>query len=110
MKRIVILIDGTWNKEGTTGDTNVAKLDSANRIVANAFIRNKSTDGTLQHVRYHDESGQKAISSRSFWAEPSVSGLRKLYSIAMASWLMTTIREMRFIFSVSLEEHMRRAH
>ena len=57
MKRIVILIDGTWNKEGTTGDTNVAKLDSANRIVADAFIRNKSTDGTLQHVRYHDEVG-----------------------------------------------------
>ena len=27
VKRIVILIDGTWDKEGTTGNTNVAKLD-----------------------------------------------------------------------------------
>jgi uncharacterized protein (DUF2235 family) len=57
MKRIVVLINGTWNKEGTTGDTNVAKMDSANRIVANAFIRNRSTDGTLQRVRYHDGVG-----------------------------------------------------
>jgi uncharacterized protein (DUF2235 family) len=29
MKRIVALIDGTWNKEGIGADTNVAKLDSA---------------------------------------------------------------------------------
>ena len=27
MKRIVVLIDGTWNKEATTGNTNVATLD-----------------------------------------------------------------------------------
>jgi uncharacterized protein (DUF2235 family) len=28
MKRIVVLIDGARNKEGTTDDTNVARLDS----------------------------------------------------------------------------------
>ena len=27
MKRIVVLIDGTWGKEGAGIDTNVAKLD-----------------------------------------------------------------------------------
>jgi uncharacterized protein (DUF2235 family) len=32
MKRIVILIDATWDKEGTTGNTNVAKLD-LNRLI-----------------------------------------------------------------------------
>jgi len=29
MKRIVILIDGTWNDEGHGNDTNIAKLDPA---------------------------------------------------------------------------------
>jgi hypothetical protein len=45
MKRIVVLIDGTWNKEGTAGNTNVATLDIAHRIAANAFIKAEATDG-----------------------------------------------------------------
>jgi uncharacterized protein (DUF2235 family) len=57
MKRIVVLIDGTWNKEGTTGNTNVAALDSANRIAANTFIKAEAADGTAQHVHYHDGVG-----------------------------------------------------
>ena len=57
MKRIVVLIDGTWNKEGTTGNTNVAALDSANRIAANAFIKAEAADGTAQRVHYHDGVG-----------------------------------------------------
>ena len=52
MKRIVALIDGTWNKEGSGADTNVAKLDSAKKI--RAFIQATAADGTLQHVYYHD--------------------------------------------------------
>ena len=32
MKRIVVLIDGTWNKEADTGDTNVARLDCNKQI------------------------------------------------------------------------------
>jgi len=31
MKRVIVLIDGTWNKEGTGADTNVAKLDSGKK-------------------------------------------------------------------------------
>lgn len=57
MKRIVVLIDGTWNKERTTGDTNVAKLDSPNRIFPKAFIKDRAIDGTVQRVRYHDGVG-----------------------------------------------------
>jgi Uncharacterized alpha/beta hydrolase domain (DUF2235) len=57
MKRIVVLIDGTWNKEGTTGNTNVAALDPGNRIVAHAFIKTTASDGAAQHVHYHDGVG-----------------------------------------------------
>jgi uncharacterized protein (DUF2235 family) len=53
MNRIVVLIDGTWDKEGTAGDTNVAKLDTAKKIAANAFIKAEANDKTAQHVRYH---------------------------------------------------------
>jgi uncharacterized protein (DUF2235 family) len=51
VKRIVILIDGTWDKEGTTGNTNVAKLD------VNALIKRRAANGTVQRVRYHDGVG-----------------------------------------------------
>ena len=57
MKRIVILIDGTWNKEGITGNTNVAALDPGNPIVAHAFIKTTGADGVAQHVHYHDGVG-----------------------------------------------------
>jgi uncharacterized protein (DUF2235 family) len=51
MKRIIILIDGTWNKEGTTGNTNVAKLD------INALIKRQAANGAVQRVHYHDGVG-----------------------------------------------------
>jgi len=57
MKRIVALIDGTWNKEGSGADTNIAKLDSAKKI--RAFIQATAADGTLQHVYYHDGVGSE---------------------------------------------------
>ena len=59
MKRIVVLIDGTWNKEGTSADTNVAKLDSGRKIITQAFIKANATDGTAQHVHYHDGVGSE---------------------------------------------------
>jgi uncharacterized protein (DUF2235 family) len=57
MKRIVVLIDGTWNKEGTGADTNVAKLDSGKKIITQAFIKTKATGEVAQHVHYHDGVG-----------------------------------------------------
>jgi uncharacterized protein (DUF2235 family) len=57
MKRIVVLIDGTWNKEGTGADTNIAKLDSGKKKITQAFIKTNPTDGIAQHVHYHDGVG-----------------------------------------------------
>lgn len=57
LKRIVVLIDGTWNKEGTTGDTNVAKLDGSDRPAARRFIRGEGAAGIVQKVHYHDGVG-----------------------------------------------------
>jgi uncharacterized protein (DUF2235 family) len=59
MKRIVVLIDGTWNKEATTGNTNVATLDPGNRIMANAFIKAAAANGIAQRVHYHDGVGSE---------------------------------------------------
>jgi len=53
----MVLIDGTWNNEGTAGNTNVAMLDFAHRIAANAFIEAEAADGTVQHVHYHNGVG-----------------------------------------------------
>jgi uncharacterized protein (DUF2235 family) len=57
MRRIVILIDGTWNKEGITGNTNVAALDPGNRIGTHAFIKTPAADGVAQHVHYRSGVG-----------------------------------------------------
>jgi hypothetical protein len=57
MKRIAVLIDGTWNKEGPDPNTNVAKLDPGNKIVTQAFIPEQASGGIAQHVIYHDGVG-----------------------------------------------------
>jgi uncharacterized protein (DUF2235 family) len=57
MKRIVILIDGTWNDERRSDLTNVAKLDSNNRERLDAFIKPRGNDGTEQIIFYHDGVG-----------------------------------------------------
>ena len=57
MKRIVVLIDGTWNKEGTGADTNIAKLDSGKKTITQAFIKASANHGIAQHVHYHDGVG-----------------------------------------------------
>lgn len=58
MKRIVVLIDGTWNKEAATGNTNVARLDSNTQVVK--FIKSpKAADGIVQQVFYHPGVGSE---------------------------------------------------
>ncbi len=59
MKRIVVLIDGTWNKEGTGADTNVAKLDSGKKTITPAFITANAKGGIAQHIHYHDGVGNE---------------------------------------------------
>ena len=55
MKRLVILIDGTWNKEAVTGDTNVARLDPGAKLAV--FILRQAANGTVQDVYYHSGVG-----------------------------------------------------
>jgi uncharacterized protein (DUF2235 family) len=57
MKRIVVLIDGTWNKEGIDADTNVAKLDPGNHKILTGLIKVSATDGTEQKTFYHPGVG-----------------------------------------------------
>jgi uncharacterized protein (DUF2235 family) len=54
MKRVVILIDGTWKMEGINADTNVAKLDAGNML--RSLIK-RSASGTTQEIFYHDGVG-----------------------------------------------------
>jgi hypothetical protein len=53
MKRIVILIDGTWNDEAAPFDTNIAKLDPCNKRIKTPMIKSKSADGSVQQAFYH---------------------------------------------------------
>jgi uncharacterized protein (DUF2235 family) len=57
MKRIVILIDGTWNEEGKGNDTNIAKLDPNYRAAGAPLIKPQATDGTAQVTFYHKGVG-----------------------------------------------------
>jgi uncharacterized protein (DUF2235 family) len=78
MKRIVVLIDGTWDKEGTTGDTNVAKLDSTDRTSVGTFIKAEATDGTVQRVHYHDGVGTQGNPVTRFLGGAIGLGLKKI--------------------------------
>lgn len=54
MKRIIILIDGTWNLEAENANTNVALLDPGNKTVAgNKLILEQGADKIKQVVHYH---------------------------------------------------------
>jgi uncharacterized protein (DUF2235 family) len=57
MKRIIILIDGTWDQEGSGNPTNVAKLDPSNTAVGAPFIDAVGKDGLEQRVVYHKGVG-----------------------------------------------------
>jgi hypothetical protein len=57
MKRIVILIDGTWNDEGHGNDTNIAKLDPDCAGAGAPLISAQSTDGVVQMAFYHKGVG-----------------------------------------------------
>jgi uncharacterized protein (DUF2235 family) len=57
MKRIVSLIDGTWNEEGKGNDTNIAKLDPNYAKAGAPLIKPKATDGTRQIALYHEGVG-----------------------------------------------------
>lgn len=78
MKRIVILIDGTWNKEGAGADTNVAKLDRGKKIITQAFIKPEATGGIGQHVYYHDGVGSEGDLTQRLLGGAIGLGLKKI--------------------------------
>ncbi|MEW6436164.1 MAG: DUF2235 domain-containing protein [Pseudomonadota bacterium] len=57
MKRIVILIDGTWDEEGVGNSTNVARLDPSNTAAGPPLIPGVGSDGIVQRVVYHKGVG-----------------------------------------------------
>ena len=57
MKRIIILIDGTWDEEGQGDDTNIAKLDPAYAGAGTPLIPANSTTGVRQEAFYHKGVG-----------------------------------------------------
>lgn len=82
MKRIVVLIDGTWNKEAITGNTNVATLDPCNWMVANAFIEAQTRVVSCSACTITTASAAKATSLSDCSAAPSASGLSRLFASA----------------------------
>jgi hypothetical protein len=52
MKRIVVLIDGTWDEEGIGDATDVAKLDPAYGDRNKALIKASGADGTIQSRKF----------------------------------------------------------
>ena len=78
MKRIVVLIDGTWGKEGAGIDTNVAKLDSGKKNPVQTFINAQTTDGILQKVHYHDGVGAEGDLFRKILGGAIGLGLKKI--------------------------------
>jgi uncharacterized protein (DUF2235 family) len=57
MQRIVVLIDGTWDKEGSGAASNVAKLDANYSNGYVSFISPVATNGTRQLCLYHSGVG-----------------------------------------------------
>jgi uncharacterized protein (DUF2235 family) len=78
MQRIVVLIDGTWNKEGTGADTNVAMLDSGKKIVTQAFIKSIATGAIAQHIHYHDGVGSDGDLAQRLLGGAIGMGLKKI--------------------------------
>jgi uncharacterized protein (DUF2235 family) len=60
MKRIIILIDGTWNQEGIGDDTNIARLDPNYAGAGMPLIKAVSSAGILQKAFYHEGVGAES--------------------------------------------------
>src|SRR6516165_9070767 len=97
MKRLVVLIDGTWNDEHQSDLTNVAKLDPGKTPI----IKARGSSGTEQIVFYHSGVGtdgsllERILGGRSALAS-SVS-----CTTPMPSWPTNLLPATRFTFSAS---------
>jgi uncharacterized protein (DUF2235 family) len=81
MKRIIMLIDGTWNEEGKGNDTNIAKLDPnypKDKEAAAPLIKPVAADGTKQLAFYHDGVGNDPDFVKHWLGGAIGIGLRKI--------------------------------
>lgn len=85
MKRIIILIDGTWDEEGAGDCTNVARLDPSNTAAGAPLIPTTAPDGVAQRVIYHKGVGADADFLK-HWLGGSIGlGLKEIVLQAYAS-------------------------
>ena len=110
MKRIVVLIDGTWNKEGAGADTNVAKLDSGKKVITKAFISASATGGIAQHVYYHDGVGSDGDLTQRLLGGAIGFGLKKIVQDAYEFVVLITPPATKSTSLAFHEEHMQRVH
>jgi uncharacterized protein (DUF2235 family) len=86
MKRIVILIDGTWEQEGVGKDTNVAKLDFRYKVAGSSLIKPTDQNGVRQVTEYHKGVGAGVSNPLVHWLGALFGeGLRALVLNAYAS-------------------------
>ncbi len=78
MKRIVVLIDGTWDEEGIGDATNVAKLDPASGNRNKPLIKASGADGTIQKTFYHAGVGTEPDFIRKILGDAIGLGLKKI--------------------------------
>jgi uncharacterized protein (DUF2235 family) len=78
MKRIVVLIDGTWCDEDSQFDTNIAKLDPSNAKIKPPLIKPQAADGTLQKAFYHPGVGAEPDLVRRLLGGAIGLGLKKI--------------------------------
>jgi uncharacterized protein (DUF2235 family) len=77
MKRIVVLIDGTWNDEGQGEDTNVAKRDPASAL-RRLILEHSAVAGTLQKSFYHSGVGAQGNPLERLFGGSMGFGLKKI--------------------------------
>jgi hypothetical protein len=86
MKRIVILIDGTWNDENIGGaDTNIARLDPNNPKIPAPLISLRAADGTQQLALYHKGVGTESDVFKHFLGGAIGLGLKEIVQDAYKS-------------------------
>jgi uncharacterized protein (DUF2235 family) len=85
MKRIVVLIDGTWQQEGVGRNTNVGLLDPDFKIAGSSLIKSCDKNGVRQAVEYHKGVGAVTNPVQHYLGGLIGEGLRNLVLDAYSS-------------------------
>ena len=109
MKRIVILIDGTWEQEGVGNDTNVGKLDLTYKVAGSSLIKPIDKNGVTQLVVYHKGVGAGVANPVMHWLSALFGeGLRALVLNAYTSLVKLYERDDEYSYLDFLEVRMLR--